>query len=150
MIQELNTEEKRCILPCLSGIAPFPGCECKVSGSLNSTGKGFYESWERFSPEDASLISEQQEILRNLRFGKEEASPLRRKGAMYAFCLCHPEIETFPESGEYIFRMDTDEHSYYVALFPNDESSFRVCCLRKDAVDEMIWYPAGRSDAEER
>lgn len=93
-----------------------------LRGRLDDTGTVFAKSWERDAParNTPEFKAEFNSVLDMLRLDERYGYALKNRTTMIAYCLDHPEGR-LPDCHEYVFRADTQEHSYLVRCAPNGE-----------------------------
>lgn len=104
----------------ISGQCGSPGY---LRGGLDNTGTVFVNTWEQDVPSQNTpeFKAEFNTVLDMLRFDERYGCALKNRTALIAYCLAHPDAET-EKAQEYVFRADTEGHSYLIRCIPNGEN----------------------------
>lgn len=97
------------------------GCIGHLRVDMDSTGMGFFSSWDTHSPslKDDAFKTEFDKIIYELRFNKELGGILANRSSMFKFCHAIPGSEITDDGRNFGFRVDTDEYAYMLRLNPN-------------------------------
>lgn len=97
------------------------GCIGHLRVDMDSTGTGFFSSWDTHSPllKDDAFKTEFDKIIHELRFNEELGGILANRSSMSKFCHAIPGSEITDDGRNFGFRVDTDEYAYMLRLNPN-------------------------------
>lgn len=97
------------------------GCIGHLRVDMDSTGTGFFSSWDTHSPslKDDTFKTEFDKIIHELRFNEELGGILANRSSMSKFCHAIPGSEITDDGRNFGFRVDTDEYAYMLRLNPN-------------------------------
>ena len=87
---------------------------------VDSTGTGFFTSWDTHSPslKDDAFQAELDELIHELRFNEDLGGILTSRDSMRRFCHAIPGSEISDDGRTFGFRIDTDDHAYMLRLTP--------------------------------
>lgn len=97
------------------------GCIGHLRVDMDSTGTGFFSSWDTHSPslKDDAFKAEFDKLIHELRFNEDLGGILTNRSSMSKFCHAIPGSEITDDGRNFGFRVDTDEHAYMLRLNPN-------------------------------
>ena len=97
------------------------GCIGHLRVDMDSTGTGFFSSWDTHSPslKDDAFKTEFDKLIHELRFNKDLGGILTNRISMSKFCRSIPGSEISDDGRNFGFRVDTDEYAYMLRLNPN-------------------------------
>jgi len=97
------------------------GCIGHLRVDMDSTGTGFFSSWDTHSPslKDEAFKAEFDAIINELRFNDDLGGILKNRSSMSKFCHAIPGSEITDDGRNFGFRIDTDEYAYMLRLNPN-------------------------------
>lgn len=97
------------------------GCIGHLRVDMDSTGTGFFSSWDTHSPslKDDAFKTEFDKLIHELRFNEDLGGVLANRSSMSKFCHAIPGSEITDDGRNFGFRVDTDEYAYMLRLNPN-------------------------------
>ena len=97
------------------------GCVGHLRVDMDSTGTGFFSSWDTHSPslKDDAFKTEFDKLIHELRFNEDLGGILANRSSMSKFCHAIPGSEITDDGRNFGFRVDTDEYAYMLRLNPN-------------------------------
>ena len=97
------------------------GCIGHLRVDMDSTGTGFFSSWDTHSPslKDDAFKTEFDKLIHELRFNKDLGCILTNRISMSKFCRSIPGSEITDDGRNFGFRVDTDEYTYMLRLNPH-------------------------------
>ena len=97
------------------------GCIGHLRVDMDSTGTGFFSSWDTHSPslKDDAFKTEFDKLIHELRFNEDLGGILANRSSMSKFCHAIPGSEITDDGRNFGFRVDTDEYAYMLRLNPN-------------------------------
>ena len=97
------------------------GCIGHLRVDMDSTGTGFFSSWDTHSPslKDDAFKTEFDKLIHELRFNKDLGGILTNRISMSKFCRSIPGSEITDDGRNFGFRVDTDEYTYMLRLNPH-------------------------------
>lgn len=97
------------------------GCIGHLRVDMDSTGTGFFSSWDTHSPslKDEAFKAEFDALINELRFNDDLGGILKNRSSMSKFCHAIPGSEITDDGRNFGFRIDTDEYAYMLRLNPN-------------------------------
>lgn len=97
------------------------GCIGHLRVDMDSTGTGFFSSWDTHSPslKDDAFKTEFDKLIHELRFNEDLGGILTNRSSMSKFCHAIPGSEITDDGRNFGFRVDTDEYAYMLRLNPN-------------------------------
>lgn len=97
------------------------GCIGHLRVDMDSTGTGFFSSWDTHSPslKDEAFKAEFDALINELRFNDDLGGILKNRSSMSKFCHAIPGSEITDDGRNFGFRIDTDEYTYMLRLNPN-------------------------------
>ena len=97
------------------------GCIGHLRVDMDSTGTGFFSSWDTHSPslKDEVFKAEFDALINELRFNDDLGGILKNRSSMSKFCHAIPGSEITDDGRNFGFRIDTDEYAYMLRLNPN-------------------------------
>lgn len=116
------------------------GCIGFLRGDFDSSGKGFYTTWEdkvKILKTD-EFKREFDDVINSLRFGYGEL--LKDRSSLSAYCQNNPEgVIEGNYTKEYGFRVDTDEHSYILRCNPTKgDYNFYVYAYDRETFEKHL------------
>ena len=116
------------------------GCIGHLRGDMDSSGKGFFTSWDDHDRElkTDAFKSELDGVVNAMRFDSQYGGVLKDRGTLGTYCRQHPE-SSFGNDREYGFRADTEQYSYLMRLNPNPgEYNLYIYCYQRDCLDRHM------------
>ena len=116
------------------------GCIGHLRGDMDSSGKGFFTSWDDHDRElkTDAFKSELDGVVNAMRFDPQYGGVLKDRRSLGTYCHQHPE-SSFGNDREYGFRADTAQYTYFLRLNPNrGEYNFYIYCYRRDCLDRHM------------
>ena len=97
------------------------GCIGHLRVDMDSTGTGFFTSWDNHTAElkTDAFKAEFDEVINELRFGEESGGFLKNRDSIKKFVRQFPESSITEDSIAFGVRVDTDDHAYMVRMNPN-------------------------------
>ena len=97
------------------------GCIGHLRVDMDSTGTGFFSSWDTHSPslKDEAFKAEFDALINELRFNDDLGGILKNRSSLSKFCHAIPGSEITDDGRNFGFRIDTDEYAYMLRLNPN-------------------------------
>ena len=97
------------------------GCIGHLRVDMDSTGTGFFTSWDNHTAElkTDAFKAEFDEVINELRFGEEPGGFLKNRDSIKKFVRQFPESSITEDSIAFGVRVDTDDHAYMVRMNPN-------------------------------
>lgn len=97
------------------------GCIGHLRVDMDSTGTGFFSSWDTHSPslKDEVFKAEFDALINELRFNDDLGGILKNRSSMSKFCHAIPGSGITDDGRNFGFRIDTDEYAYMLRLNPN-------------------------------
>lgn len=117
------------------------GCIGHLRVDMDSTGTGFFSSWDTHSPglKDDAFKSEFDGLINELRFNEDLGGILTNRSSMSRFCHSIPGCEITDDGRNFGFRIDTDEHAYMLRLNPNrGEYNAYIYAYDRDMLDAFL------------
>lgn len=97
------------------------GCIGHLRVDMDSTGTGFFTSWDNHTAElktDAFKV-EFDKVVNALRFDGENGGILENRDSIKQFARQFPESSITEDNTAFGVRVDTDDHAYMVRMNPN-------------------------------
>ena len=119
------------------------GCIGHLRADMGNTGTQFFTSWDDHQAglKTQAFKDEFDQFINELRTNPEYNGILTSRAALYAYCRAHPEA-ALDNGREFVFRADTDQHSYLLRLNPNrGEYAAYVYAYEKEQFD---WHLSGQ------
>ena len=113
------------------------GCIGHLRGDMDSSGTGFFSSWDDHDRElkTDAFKAELDDAVNAMRFDPQYGGVLKDRRSLGTYCHQHPE-SSFGNDREYGFRADTAQYSYLMRLNPNPgEYNLYIYCYRRDCLD---------------
>lgn len=139
-IRPLNFEERKYTYAQSQQLRGQTGSIGRLRGDFDSSGYGFYTSWEdhRKDLKSNEFQNELDEVINTLR--SDRYGLLENRAAMVEF------IRDYPESAikgnyvkEYGFRVDTEKYAYLIRCNPTKgDYNFYCFCYEKDSLDRHM------------
>lgn len=97
------------------------GCIGHLRVDMDSTGTGFFSSWDTYSPslKDDAFKASFDKLIHELRFNEDLGGILTNRSSMSKFCHAIPESEITDDGRNFGFRIDADEYAYMLRLNPD-------------------------------
>ena len=126
------------------------GCIGHLRVDMDSTGTGFFSSWDTHSPslKDDAFKSKFDKLIHELRFNEDLGGILANRSSMSKFCHAIPGSEITDDGRNFGFRVDTDEYAYMLRLNPNKgEYNAYIYAYDREMLD-MFLEPAQEIEKE--
>lgn len=96
------------------------GCIGHLRVDMDSTGTGFFTSWDNHTAElkTDAFKAEFDEVINELRFGEESGGFLKNRDSIKKFVRQFPESSITEDNIAFGLRVDTDDHAYMVRMNP--------------------------------
>ena len=96
------------------------GCIGHLRVDMDSTGTGFFTSWDNHTAElkTDAFKAEFDEVINELRFGEESGGFLKNRDSIKKFVRQFPESSITEDNIAFGVRVDTDDHAYMVRMNP--------------------------------
>lgn len=126
------------------------GCIGHLRADMDSTGEGFFSSWDdhRGYLKSEQFKEEFDQVINRLRFGpgdengirhEDGDSFLKNRSALAQYCWSQPSARMKTDQENYGFRVDTDNFTYMMRLNPNKGEYNLYCyCYRRDWLDQHL------------
>lgn len=104
------------------------GCIGYLRADMDSSGKGFYSTWNDFRPDLKTPVfkGEFDAVINALRFDDACSGILKDRDSLAQYCYSHPDT-SYGNSREYGIRVDTEDHAYYMRLNPH-KGEYNLYC----------------------
>ena len=116
------------------------GCIGHLRVDMDSTGEGFFSSWEDHSRQLKTDAFKQEfdDVINMLRFHPDYDHILKNRTALAKYCYSHPSCQ-MADGRSFGVRVDTDTYSYMCRLNPNKgEYNAYIYCYKKDWLDHHL------------
>lgn len=117
------------------------GCIGHLRVDMDSTGTGFFTSWDNHTAElktDAFKV-EFDEVINELRFGEESGGFLKDRASIKKFVHQFPESSITEDNIAFGLRVDTDDHAYMIRLNPNKgEYAAYIYAYNREMLDAYL------------
>ena len=116
------------------------GCIGHLRADMGNTGTQFFSTWNDHQADlnTREFKTEFDQFINALRNNPEYNGAITSRAAMFAFCYAHPEAG-LDNGREFVFRADTDKHSYMLRLNPNrGEYNAYVYAYQKEQFDRYL------------
>lgn len=126
------------------------GCIGHLRVDMDSTGTGFFSSWDTHSPslKDDAFKTEFDKLIHELRFNEDLGGILANRSSMSKFCHAIPGSEITDDGRNFGFRVDTDEYAYMLRLNPNKgEYNAYIYAYDREMLDTFL-VPAQEIEQE--
>lgn len=141
-LRELKIEEKDYTYTSSPEVLQKTGCIGHLRGDFGSSGIEWYSNWFEHNPElkTQEFSKDIDEVINNLRFGKEYGKMMGDRDSMAKYCYSHPEsMFAGNYTREFGFRADTEKYSFLFRLNLNrGDYNFYVYCYEKEALDKHL------------
>ena len=138
-VRALTQPEQKYTYSQSTQIAGQTGCIGHLRGDFDSSGNGFFTSWDdhRAQWKTDEFKAELDEVINTLREGK---GLLHNRRDMAAFARANPDAAFMGNyCTEYGFRVDTDKHAFLLRCNPTKgDYNFYCYCYVKDWLDGHI------------
>jgi len=104
------------------------GCIGYLRADMDSSGKGFYSTWNDFRTDlkTPAFKGEFDAVINALRFDDACSGILKDRDSLAQYCYSHPDT-SYGNSREYGIRVDTEDHAYYMRLNPH-KGEYNLYC----------------------
>lgn len=111
------------------------GCIGYLRADMDSSGKGFYSTWNDFRPDlkTPAFKGEFDAVINALRFDDAWRGILKDRDSLARYCYSHPDT-SYGNSREYGIRVDTEDHAYYMRLNPHKGEYNLYCYCYKSSL----------------
>lgn len=111
------------------------GCIGYLRADMDSSGKGFYSTWNDFRPDlkTPEFKGEFDAVINALRFDDAYSGILKNRDSLARYCYSHPDT-SYGNSREYGIRVDTEDHAYYMRLNPHKGEYNLYCYCYKSSL----------------
>lgn len=111
------------------------GCIGYLRADMDSSGKGFYSTWNDFRPDLKTPVfkGEFDAVINALRFDDAWRGILKDRDSLARYCYSHPDT-SYGNSREYGIRVDTEDHTYYMRLNPHKGEYNLYCYCYKSSL----------------
>lgn len=132
-IRPLETGEKNYTYTQDADILQASGCIGHLRVDMDSTGTGFFSSWDNHTPElnDAVFKKEFEDVIDSLRYDERYGGMLKNRSSLAAYCYARPDSVMTDDNRNFGFRVDIEQHSYMLRLNPN-RGEYAVYCYAYD------------------
>lgn len=116
------------------------GCIGYLRADMDSSGKGFYSTWNDFRTDlkTPAFKGEFDAVINALRFDDACSGILKDRDSLAQYCYSHPDT-SYGNSREYGIRVDTEDHAYYMRLNPHKGEYNLYCyCYKSSLLIEYI------------
>ena len=111
------------------------GCIGYLRADMDSSGKGFYSTWNDFRTDlkTPAFKGEFDAVINALRFDDACSGILKDRDSLAQYCYSHPDT-SYGNSREYGIRVDTEDHAYYMRLNPHKGEYNLYCYCYKSSL----------------
>lgn len=111
------------------------GCIGYLRADMDSSGKGFYSTWNDFRTDlkTPAFKGEFDAVINALRFDDACSGILKDRDSLARYCYSHPDT-SYGNSREYGIRVDTEDHAYYMRLNPHKGEYNLYCYCYKSSL----------------
>ena len=111
------------------------GCIGYLRADMDSSGKGFYSTWNDFRTDlkTPAFKGEFDAVINALRFDDACSGILKDRDSLAQYCYSHPDT-SYGNSREYGIRVDTEDHAYYMRLNPRKGEYNLYCYCYKSSL----------------
>lgn len=111
------------------------GCIGYLLADMDSSGKGFYSTWNDFRTDlkTPAFKGEFDAVINALRFDDAYSGILKNRDSLARYCYSHPDT-SYGNSREYGIRVDTEDHAYYMRLNPHKGEYNLYCYCYKSSL----------------
>lgn len=104
------------------------GCIGYLRADMDSSGKGFYSTWNDFRTDlkTPAFKGEFDAVINALRFDDAYSGILKNRDSLARYCYSHSDT-SYGNSREYGIRVDTEDHAYYMRLNPH-KGEYNLYC----------------------
>ena len=117
------------------------GCIGHLRVDMDSTGTGFFTSWDNHTAElkTDAFKAEFDEVINELRFGEESGGFLKNRDSIKKFVRQFPESSITEDNIAFGLRVDTDDHAYMVRLNPQKgEYAAYIYAYNREMLDAYL------------
>lgn len=124
------------------------GCIGYLRADMDSSGKGFYSTWNDFRTDlkTPAFKGEFDAVINALRFDDAYSGILKNRDSLARYCYSHPDT-SYDNSREYGIRVDTEDHAYYMRLNPHKGEYNLYCYCYKSSL--LAAYIRDRKETHE-
>ena len=111
------------------------GCIGYLRADMDSSGKGFYSTWNDFRTDlkTPAFKGEFDAVINALRFDDACSGILKDRDSLAQYCYSHPDT-SYGNSREYGILVDTEDHAYYMRLNPHKGEYNLYCYCYKSSL----------------
>lgn len=111
------------------------GCIGYLRADMDSSGKGFYSTWNDFRTDlkTPAFKGEFDAVINALRFDDACSGILKDRDSLAQYCYSHLDT-SYGNSREYGIRVDTEDHAYYMRLNPHKGEYNLYCYCYKSSL----------------
>ena len=111
------------------------GCIGYLRADMDSSGKGFFSTWNDFRPDlkTQAFKGEFDAVINALRFDDACSGILKDRDSLARYCYSHPDT-SYGNSREYGIRADTEDNAYYMRLNPHKGEYNLYCYCYKSSL----------------
>lgn len=111
------------------------GCIGYLRADMDSSGKGFYSTWNDFRTDlkTPAFKGEFDAVINAMRFDDACSGILKDRDSLARYCYSHPDT-SYGNSREYGIRVDTEDHAYYMRLNPHKGEYNLYCYCYKSSL----------------
>lgn len=118
------------------------GCIGYLRADMDSTGTGFFSSWNDFRQDlkTDEFKKEFDDVINSMRENEEYGGILKTRTDLFRYCYSHPD-SAFDEfvPREFGFRADTQNYTYMLRLNPNrGEYNAYIYCYLRDRLQQHM------------
>ena len=117
------------------------GCIGHLRVDMDSTGTGFFTSWDNHTAElkTDAFKAEFDEVINELRFGEESGGFLKNRDSIKKFVRQFPESSITEDNIAFGLRVDTDDHAYMVRMNPQKgEYAAYIYAYNREMLDAYL------------
>ena len=118
------------------------GCIGHLRGDFDSTGTGFYTTWDDHTPhlKTDAFKAEFQDVINGLRFDEQYGGLFKDRSSLQKYGLAHPESGFDGNyTREYGFRADTEAYSYMIRCNANKgDYNFYVYAYDREMLEKTL------------
>ena len=122
-------------------IGELAGAVGRLRGYMGEDGQEFHTDWENFCGHlrTSEFLADREKVLDALRFDEQYGGALKDHDALTACCEAHPESDMGHYDRECAFRLDTEQYTYFLRLYPdNIEFDFELYPYRRDLLENHM------------
>lgn len=117
------------------------GCIGHLRVDMDSTGTGFFTSWDNHTAElkTDAFKAEFDEVINELRFGEESGGFLKNRDSIKKFVRQFPGSSITEDNIAFGLRVDTDDHAYMVRMNPQKgEYAAYIYAYNREMLDAYL------------